>query len=361
MQEKINFEEPQKKVRDIEKERGKILDSVARFASENITSRVSLILNNFPDTRDSDIRLQIKYWEMFQPDLFNGTVIDVEDYPKLEHLSTITRARAFIQNTCGLFEASPDVQEQRGVLANEEKEKIRREKPDYPAITVYADESGKNDKTLIVGSVWLLNEKISYEFYQQFFAWKQQQGIRGEFHFRNITERNIDSYKQLVDMLNAKSGAMGFRAITVERAGISNVQDAFIRLYSQLLLRGIEFENETGRARLPRYIQFVKDKEEDGYDKLLLAEVRDRLISHSQSRFSGNLHVDFLRAEDSVQHPYLQLSDLLASSINRIYNQPGSGNNPKDEFATFFLNSFGITMNLTKLISDTDLSYHISL
>lgn len=360
-QEEIEFENPIKKVKDVEKEREKILSSVSSFSSDNINSKVALILNNFPDTRDSDFKLQIKYWEIFQPDLVNGKTIHLDNYPKLERLNTIVRARAFIQNTCGLFEASPEVKEHRGLLADDEKEKIKKEKPDYPVISIFADESGKNDKTLIVGSIWFLHESSANELIQRIFTWRNTNDIKNEFHFRNINDKNLQTYKKLVEILIAHSSAVGFRAITVERAGISHVQDAFIKLYSQLILKGIEFENKSGRAKLPRYIQFIKDKEEDGFDKLLLSEVRERLESSSKLHFNGELLIDFLRADDSKQQPFLQLADLFASSINRIYNQVGNSFSAKDDFAQYFLNAFGVTMNLSQVYKESDISFHISL
>lgn len=322
--------------RDIEKERQRILSAVSSFSSENVNARVALVLNNFPQTRDSDIGLQIKYWELFQPELLNGRSITLEDYSKITRLPTIARARAFIQNTCGLFRASPEVREQRGKLEEEEKEKLKKGKPDYPAMTIFADESGKNERTLIVGSVWFLDALTANELINEIFAWRHESSIKGEFHFTNINDGNIRHYKHLVNLLNAKSSAIGLKVITVERSGISNVQDAFIRLYAHLLLKGIENEESSGRAKLPRYIQFMKDKEEEGYDKLMLSEIESRLKTASESHFQNKLYIDFLRAEKSEDHPFLQVADLFASSINRIYNQPGTTNTAKDEIRPLF-------------------------
>jgi hypothetical protein len=180
--EKPDFEKPLKSARDKEKDRDRILSSVSSFSSENMNSRVALLLNNYPWTRDSDFELQKKYWETFQPELLNGETVHFDNYHKLASLTSIARARAFIQNTCGLFEASLLVRAQRGMLEEEEKAKIKQEKPDYPAITVYADESGKNEKILIVGSVWVLNATTSNELMRDIFAWRRDTNIKSEFH-----------------------------------------------------------------------------------------------------------------------------------------------------------------------------------
>lgn len=75
---------------------------------DTIQERVAWILNHFPDTRNSDITLQLKYWDRFEPDLYDGRAIEPDDMYKLTRLTSLQRARAKIQNSYGLFQASPD-------------------------------------------------------------------------------------------------------------------------------------------------------------------------------------------------------------------------------------------------------------
>ena len=71
---------------------------------------------------------------------------------KLTPLTTLTRARAKIQNEYKLFVATPEVREKRGKLSEEEKQKAIQDKPNYPIFTVYMDDSGKNAG---FSSLWL--------------------------------------------------------------------------------------------------------------------------------------------------------------------------------------------------------------
>ncbi len=135
----------------IEKERQEILESVSSYKTDTIRDRVAWILNHFPESRDSDITLQLKFWETFEPHIFKGSSINPNDLYELTRLTSITRARQTIQNDYNLFLASPEVRERRGTMSEEEKEKIISSKPSYPIFTVYMDDSGKNAKHLIIG------------------------------------------------------------------------------------------------------------------------------------------------------------------------------------------------------------------
>jgi hypothetical protein len=110
---------------------------------DTIQEKVAWILNRYPSARDSDITLQLEYWENFEPKLAPGSTIQKQDLYKLARLTSLSRARAKIQNQYHLFKASSDVQKRRGVLEQEELDKAREQQIDSPAIGVYQDKSGK--------------------------------------------------------------------------------------------------------------------------------------------------------------------------------------------------------------------------
>ena len=109
-----------------------------------------------------------------------------------------------------------------------------------------------------------------------------------------------------------------------------------MRLTSHLLVRGIEQEHSTGRARLPRGLSVCKDAEEVGQDKIFAAELSDRMKQAAVSQFDGDLYVDEFSAEDSATNVHLQITDLFTSSVGRQLNAQGERNHPKDKFADYF-------------------------
>lgn len=63
----------------IEKGRGNLLRAMSAGKLDNLQERVAWILNHYPDSRDSDIAPQIKYWETFEPTLGGGEYIHKAD------------------------------------------------------------------------------------------------------------------------------------------------------------------------------------------------------------------------------------------------------------------------------------------
>src|SRR5262245_47229828 len=125
----------------LEKGRRALLHAISAGKLDTLQERVAWILNRYPAARDSDIALQIRYWETFEPALGGGDHIHKANLYHLTRLVSLTRARAKIQNTYRLFQASPEVRKHRGTLSAEELAKALEQRPSYPQLDVYADES----------------------------------------------------------------------------------------------------------------------------------------------------------------------------------------------------------------------------
>jgi hypothetical protein len=350
------------KQEEIEKVRAELLHSVSAGKLDTLQERVALILNHHADTRNSDITLQLKYWEAFEPDLLSGDAILKKNLYRLTRLNSLTRARAKIQNTYSLFKASPEVQKHRGTLSDEERAKAKEQYTDSPRFAVYMDESGKTDKFLFVGSVWFLHLPQFVPFLKDYHEFRKVHGfVNREFHFKEITPKNLPTYMTLAEWLVDKSAVISFKAVSVERAGVSNVSKALETLFYHLLARGVEHEHVTGRATLPRAIEIWKDLEEAGSDKLFLAELGDRLRNTSKSQFGGDLEVGELEAVDSKDHPLLQIADLYVGSLHRVLNVESSKDHPKAKFAAHFLRLLGLPNGPQDHESEGDLALYVSL
>ena len=350
-QEELNKEEI------IEKERQEILDNVSSFTIETIRDKTAWILNHYPEARDSDITLQIKYWETFEG--YDGGAIDPADLYKRTHLTTLARARAKIQNEYKLFLATPKIQEKRGTLSEEEKQKEIEDKPNYPVFTVYMDDSGKNADFLIIGSIWFLADY--WNVYNAIHKIRERTGFTKEFHFKELDRESLPIYKEVVDVFWEHANAVSFKLISVPRSGIGKVRDAFTDMYYHLLIQGIAHEHETGRAPLPRTLQVWIDTEEANLDKLLVANLNDRLGQAAQTRFERKLVLDQVYTVDSKKNLLLQIADMFTGSVNRILNRAGTTRNYKDELAEYFLNRFKINLQLPENDKVGDISIHISL
>lgn len=321
-------------------EKEKILLRVADARLDTLTTQVAWLLNHYPETRSSDITLQIQYWKTFEADKFVGSYISVDDLYKLKQLTSIARSRATIQNTHKLFLASEEVRKRRGTLEEEEKEKQIKASASHPAYTVYADESGKGATYLIVGSLWLLNGIESRNISIDLENWRTSTSFKDEIHFAKISNTNVHRYYEILDILYHRSAAVSFKAIKLLRSGLSNQQSALDDMFYHLIIRGVKHENTSDRAPLPRNFQLWKDAEEESKDKLFIANLSDKLKKASTSFFSDNLFISDMFAVDSRKSELIQLADLFTASVNRIVSSPGTGDHVKDEFAKAFLQKF---------------------
>lgn len=184
--------------------------------------------------------------------------------------------------------------------------------------------------------------------------------FKKEFHFNEIKQSNLNIYMQLADWLAMKAAVVSFKAISVERAGLKSVPEALKILFYHLLVRGVEHENATGRAPLPRGIELWKDHEEIGSDKVFLAELGDRLRTASTARFGGKMEIGELEAVESEDHLPLQIADLYTGCLNRLLNSEG-GEGPKDRFSAHLLNLLGLPDGPQDQETEGGLALHVRL
>lgn len=332
----------EKKGKDKEAEKLRVLSAIASNSPTRVIDRVAWILNHYPQARDSDVKCQILYWKTFQADLYSGGDISFDHYPKLQRLHSIARARAMVQNVLGLFIASPEVRKYRGKLEEEEKQRALEVRPAYPVYCIYADESGKTGKYLLVGSLWVLRSYDTMKITSAINHRKKELDFKGEIHFKEINKGNLETYLSLLGAIIQNSSAISFKGLGVLRSGLYSVDDTLNKLFYHMVIQGVAEENKSGRAVLPRNLQFRKDTEELSKDKLSIMEIELQLQNASKSIFNDNLYVDVVEVEDSSISPLMQVADLFVGSISRLLNKEEGKEGPKDIFAKTFLEAFGV-------------------
>lgn len=328
-------EELEKEAKDLEKyekERQRILNSAVSGKIILLRDKVAFILNNYAPARNSDIRLAWMYWRTFESHLFNGHSIVEEEMLTLSKMSSLSRVRATIQNDYKLFQADDKVKKYRGVLEEEKKQEAIEDKPSYPLYTVYIDETGKQQKYLSVGSLWITDTKNSVFSFYKLKEWKKQRNIDYEFHFAELKNHKLESYKAFFLQFLSLFPSSGFKVIIVDKSGLK-INSAITDLTFHLINDGIKHENESGRAPLPRMLQVVIDNEEKGSDQIKLKNLTERL----ESQKIEGLVIHSFEVVDSIKSFYLQVVDLFIASINRKLNFAHSSGKAKDELADYIL------------------------
>src|SRR5688572_17168848 len=84
---------PEEKRIRLEREATELMAAVNGRNVSKLKNRVAAILNLYPDTRNSDITLALKFWEVFQPDVYSTSSFHPRDMFRLERYINIVRAR----------------------------------------------------------------------------------------------------------------------------------------------------------------------------------------------------------------------------------------------------------------------------
>lgn len=338
-----------KKKEEERKRKGDALWTAVQLGDDkNITLKVANILNRYPDTRNSDIELQIRYWQTYEG--VTGDRIGLKRMTKLTKLTSISRARATIQNEYKLFVADEEVRKRRKALGDEEKEIQILNKPVYSKINIFADETGKDENYVIVGGVWLLDEQLMAKIMRDSINWSNQKSKQGikvpeEFHFKKLNNKNVQElalYKEFFDLILENSEMISFKAVAVKKSKLERVktEDLLNKLYYQFIRLGVQHEIESSRFNLPRSINITKD--DDGDSELVIEEMKEKISDKFKLYYEDKLILDELRSMESHKHVFLQFTDLFVAALNRKYNIQSNSLNNKDKLADYILNTLQV-------------------
>ena len=342
-----DLEKSEKRRLRIERERADLLKSLAADDFSTLKNRVATVLNLVPSARDSDIVLCLKYWAMFQPDLYNPQAIAPSDLFKLERLHYIVRARAMIQNDYGLFVASNAIKNHRKRNEQSVKAEILADQPERSVMKVYADETGKNGKFVMVPAVWVLSGAGRFKLTAAIEAWRNQGSFgKREMHFASLGKTDGHHLSGFLDAVLKNSEYISFKVIGIERARTRrSITEVVAKLHEHMLSKGIEHEVESGRVSLPRSVEVTLD-EEDTLDAIALAEIRSAVEATLSRKYkSEDLSLAPIEKASSKHSNMLQLADLVAGAVNRLRNHDGEPN-IKDEFARQIVDRMGLSIEV---------------
>lgn len=291
----------QKRLIKIQREKESLMQQLTEGILTNLNSRVAFILNHYPETRDSDRLLTLRYWETYQHDLYNRGHITSDAYLKLEQQSDITRARAKIQNTYGEFQAG---EKTRGRRAEREEtyrtDQIQLSEDATPATYISYDETGKTQDYVSVGGIWRSTNSDG-DLRSEIMDLRKQFGMeaKDEFHFVNVDKKNIENYVQLIDVIAEHSNSIGFKALCFNQKGSGQkLEDIVTRLYKIGIYDGIQHEIDSGRIAVPRTLNIFKDKE-DAKDTLLLEDLKLDVGTYIKTEYDGEVTIGAFVAVES--------------------------------------------------------------
>lgn len=330
-------EDPQARRLRLEQEAATLQASLRDGVMSDLKAKVAWILNLYPQTRNSDVALTFKYWELFQSEIFNPNFMRPRDLFRLERQTSIVRVRAKIQNEYNLFPAEEGIRRGRRSLEEDVKEEVIEDKPARNLVLVFADETGKTGAFICVAAVWVLTGHALFKLDTAIRAWQENSPWGGrEIHFSEFKKSHMPALREYLNLIAQHREYLSFKVIAMERATTKRPIDEVVRrLHEFMLIRGAEHEVQSNRIGLPHEIRLTVDAEQS-LDAIACADIKEKVGFAYRARFDDQLSISDVASASSHQSTLIQLADIIAGAVNRRKNHAGEPGH-KDDMATLII------------------------
>jgi len=319
--------------------RQKMLADIANSYLSTREQRVAHILQRFPETRDSDTALCIRYWNMFQADVLERwRPLELEVLFELDRIETIGRVRRMIQNELRLFRGVEETRRAREAMQAEFHEYIAAHRDSLPEVRFYLDETGnEGDKTYTgIAGVCIINWKQFEKHNAALEQWRSKQGWPETIHFSDTGADKVDRAVSLLQQLRSRRSGVLFLGYSLASRGRTH-EDLF-SLFIQLVVDSLKYLRACKCLTENRSVRVIKEAD-SGFDSLFLHKMTKQLSEVVALEFPGELNVLPVEAVTKGRTVLLECADLIAGGMQR--RALGKGRNPKDRLAEAVINVTG--------------------
>jgi hypothetical protein len=319
--------------------RQKMLADIADSRLANSEQKVAHILHKFPETRDSDTALCIRYWTMFQAEVIERwQPLELEVLYELDRMETIGRIRRMIQNDLGLFRGVEDIRRARNAKQMEIYEYLAAHRNSLPEIRFFVDETGnEGDKAYTgVAGVCVINWKQFEKHHAALELWRAKQGWPETIHFSETGTDKLDRAVALLQQLRSRRSGVLFLGYSM--ASRSRTHDVLISLFIQLVVDSLRHLANCKCLNENRSVRIIKEAD-PGLDALHLESMTKKLGDIVAQEFPGRLTVLPIQPVPKGRTVLLECADLIAGGMQR--RALFKGRNPKDRLAEAVVNVTG--------------------
>jgi hypothetical protein len=328
----------------LEKEARELQASLNDGVMSDVKTKVAWVLNMFPHTRNSDISLTLKYWELFHSDIFHPTSMNPRTLFKMERETSIARVRAKIQNDYQLFPADADIRRRRRELAEDVKEAVVEDKPERNVVLVFADETGKTAEFVCVAAVWVLTGYTLFKLSRAISTWQDTSPwSNNEIHFTKFRNSQVTALAEYLDIVRKHREFLSFKVIGVEKSTTKRpIEEVVMKLHEYMLIHGAKHEVDNKRIKLPHDIRLTVDAEQS-LDAIACADMKGHIAAAYRTSYGDDLTIEDVSTISSHKSQLVQLADVIAGAVNRRKNNKDARNH-KDEMADMIITALDIQL-----------------
>ncbi len=317
--------------------RQKILADIANSNLATGEQRVARILQRFPETRDSDTALCIRYWKMFQADVLeHWRPLELEVLFELDRIETIGRLRRMIQNELRLFRGLEDTRRAREAMQAEFHEYLAAHRDSLPEVRFYLDETGNEGTYTGIAGVCIINWKQFEKHHAALEQWRSKQGWPETIHFSETGADKVERAVSLLQQLQSRRSGVLFLGYSLASRGRTD-RDQFT-LFIQLVVDSLKYLRECGCLTENRSVRVIKEAQ-SGFDSVFLHKMTKQLGEVVALEFPGDVTVLPVEAVTKGRTVLLECADLIAGGMQR--RALFKGRNPKDRLAEAVINVTG--------------------
>ncbi len=299
--------------------------------------RLAYLLHRFPETRDSDTALAIRYWRMFQSEILEEwDPLELEVLYPLDKLDTISRMRRHIQNDLKLFASTLEVRRNRDEVQMEMHQLLAAARSGLSEIRFYLDETGGTERFTGVGGICVMNWRQYEKHWASLRKWRERQRFPGTIHFAETGTAAQPRAMALLSELQRRRAGLLFLGYGLESRGLLH-QDK-LSLAIQLVIDSLRVMDQHQCLNEPRSLLLVKEGEA-GFDALHLEALKLHLSRQLAEAFPDRVYLGDVQAVPKGREVMLECADLLASSMMRWHLFGGI--KPKDILARAAFNVAG--------------------
>ena len=320
------------------RERQQLLEALANSELGTLEQRVTYLLHHFPETRDSDTALAIRYWETFQADKLEAwDRCNLHILFDLDRIETIGRLRRHIQNDLGLFASTTRTGHLRHEMQLEFHRYLAEQRRNDPEIRFYLDETGADTSRLYTGvaGICVLDWRQYEMHHAALIQWRRNQGWPETLHFTDIGADNTRHLALLNQFAQRRAGLL-FLGHAIPSRGMVNY--ALVDLFIQLVVDSLKRARDLNCLTRGRAVTVYKEAS-PGFDKFHLATVHQYLTEQIAREFPDALYVRDVYPIRKGLEPMLECADLIAGAMQR--RACYGGHHPKDVLAEAVMNITG--------------------
>lgn len=298
-------------------DRSELLSRLGTLNLVTVEHKVARILQQYPECRDSDTELAIRYWKKYQPDIISkNRPFSLDVLHDLQPMTTIVRCRQHVQNDLDLFQGAPRTRRRRGDLQMEFFQYLSEKKSVQPEITIYLDETGTDGQSnyMGIGGICVMDNRQYELTLQQFINWRESLNHPETLHFADANSNTADFYIQLANQISKYRTGLMFFGYATEVRGARNqkIADLIIQLTSDI----VNYMHKNGCLNSHRHLRIIKEAEAQ-FDSMHLDQLQKDIADHLYHNNNSLVSLTDISTRPKGRDVLLECADVIASSMRR--------------------------------------------